>query len=306
MVVRPTKIWNYGKRGPGDYIFDIFNALFLFFLVLITLYPFIYVLFASISNPVRMMAHSGLLFRPLGFQLRGYSIVLGNASVKNGYLVTLFIVIAGTLSSMAASVLFAYVLSRRNLMLHRVITFTAIFTMYFSGGMIPLFLVVRGLRLLDNLWSLILPGLISTYNVIILRTAFSAVPHEMEESAKLDGAGSIQTLIAILIPLIMPTIAAISLFYMVGYWNSWTAASIYMKTPQKFPLQLVLRAILLRGEMAESTGGSSMAYEASVDDALVQLIKYCTMIVTMIPIVIVYPFIQKFFTKGVMIGAIKG
>jgi putative aldouronate transport system permease protein len=306
VVARFTKIWNYGKKGPGDYIFDAFNVLFLFFLMLVTLYPFIYVLYASISDPVRMMAHSGLLFRPLGFQLRGYGIVLENVAVKNGYLVTLFIVTAGTLSSMAASVLFAYVLSRKNLMFHRFITFTAIFTMYFSGGMIPLFLVVRGLRLLDNLWSLILPGLISTYNVIILRTAFNTIPNEMEESAKLDGAGSIRTLAAILIPLIMPTIAAISLFYMVGYWNSWTAASIYLKTPQKFPLQLVLRAILMRGEMTESTGGSSMAYEASVDDALVQLIKYCTMIVTMIPIVVVYPFIQKFFTKGVMIGAIKG
>jgi putative aldouronate transport system permease protein len=244
-VVTKQKVWNYGKRGPGDYIFDTLNVLFLLFLVVVTLYPFLHVLFAS-------------------------------------------------------------VLSRRNLMLHRFITVIAIFTMYFSGGMIPLFLVVRGLRLLDNPWSLILPGLISTYNVIILRTAFGAIPNEMEESAKLDGAGSIRTLVTILVPLIMPTIAAISLFYMVGYWNAWTAASIYIRTPRKFPLQLVLRSILMQGEMGETTGGSTVAYEASMDFALVQLIKYCTMIVTVIPIICVYPFIQKFFTKGVMIGALKG
>jgi putative aldouronate transport system permease protein len=302
MVTKPAKVWTYGKKGLGDYIFDTFNVLFLLFLVLVTLYPFMYIVFASFSDPLRMMVYSGLLLKPLGFQLRGYEIVLANPAIKDGYLVTLFIVTAGTLSSMIASVLFAFVLSRRNLMLHKFITLMAVFTMYFSGGMIPLFLVVRGLHLLDNIWSLIVPGLISTYNVIILRTAFSAIPNEMEESAKLDGAGSIRTLVNILIPLIMPTIAAISLFYMVGYWNSWTAASIYMKTPRKFPLQLVLRAILMRGEveLADSNMGQV------TNENLIQIVKYCTMVVTMIPIVIVYPFIQKFFTKGVMIGAIKG
>jgi putative aldouronate transport system permease protein len=299
------KVWNYGKKGIGGHVFDACNIAFLFGLMVITIYPFIYVFFASVSDPVRFMAHSGPLFKPLGFQLKGYALVLGNAAIKNGYLVTLFVVVAGTLCSMTASLLFAYVLSRKNLMLHGAFTFAAVFTMYFSGGMIPLFLVVRGLGLLDSLWSLILPGLISTYNMIILRTAFNSIPGEMEESAKLDGAGSLRTLVTILIPLIMPTIAAISLFYMVSYWNAWASAVIYIKTPTKFPLQLVLRSIILLDETTDAAG-TDMAYAVSLDYSLRQLLKYCTMIATIIPIICVYPFLQKYFTKGVMIGALKG
>jgi putative aldouronate transport system permease protein len=208
---------------------------------------------------------------------------------------------------MAASLLFAYVLSRRGLMLHGLITFLAVFTMYFSGGMIPTYMVVRGLKLIDSLWALIIPGLINTYNVIIIRTAFHSIPTEMEESAKLDGAGEIQTMVQILIPLIVPTIAAISLFYMVGHWNAWTSALIYIQSPEKFPLQLVLRSILLQNETT-STGAGYAAYalESSHNYALRQLIKYCTMVVSIVPIICVYPFLQKYFTKGVMIGALKG
>jgi putative aldouronate transport system permease protein len=300
------KNWQYGKRSVGDSFFDCFNSAVLFLLALVTIYPFIYVFFASVSDPVRLMAHIGPLVKPLGFQLKGYELVLGNAAIRNGYMVTLFVVVFGTLCSMIVSLLFAYVLSRRNLMLHGLITFLAVFTMYFSGGMIPLFLVVRGLGLLDSLWSLIIPGLVSTYNVIILRTAFNAIPNEMEESAKLDGAGNIRIMVVILIPLIMPTIAAITLFYMVGYWNAWASAVIYIKTPTKYPLQLVLRSLILLDETTEAAGGSDVAYAMSLDYGLRQLLKYCTMIATIVPIICVYPVLQRYFTKGIMIGAIKG
>jgi putative aldouronate transport system permease protein len=304
---RKLKVWNYGKKSMGSHIFDTCNILFMLFLMMITLYPFVYVLFASVSDPVRFMGHIGPLFKPLGFQLDAYVMVLQNDAIRNGYMVTLFVVIVGTVCNMAASLLFAYVLSRRGLMLHGLITFLAVFTMYFSGGMIPTYMVVRGLRLIDSLWALVIPGLINTYNVIIIRTAFHSIPAEMEESAKLDGAGEIQTMVQILIPLIMPTIAAISLFYMVGHWNEWTSALVYIQTPEKFSLQLVLRSILLQNETTSiGAGSAAYAFESSHNYAIRQLIKYCTMVVSIVPIICVYPFLQRHFTKGVMIGALKG
>jgi putative aldouronate transport system permease protein len=169
--------------------------------------------------------------------------------------------------------------------------------------------VVKTLELIDSLWALIIPGLISTYNVIIVRTAFSSIPQEMEESAKMDGAGTMRTLIFILIPLIVPTIAAVTLFYMVGHWNSWTSALIYIKTPTKSPLQLVLRSILMQNAVNQAAAASSSAalgYESSINTYIRNLIKYCVVIVTIVPIICVYPFIQRYFTKGVMIGALKG
>ncbi|MDR1904501.1 MAG: carbohydrate ABC transporter permease [Treponema sp.] len=301
------KVWNYGKKSAASHIFDTFNVLFLLFLVLITLYPFLYVTFASVSDPVRFMGHSGPLLHPLGFQLNVYKLVFQNPAIRNGYMVTLFVVIVGTVCNMAASLLFAYVLSRKGLVLHGLFTFLAVFTMYFSGGMIPTFLVVKGVGLLDSLWSLIVPGLIGTYYVILIRTALSAIPAEMEESAKLDGAGNIRILVSILIPLIVPTIAAISLFYMVGHWNSWTSALIYIRTAQKFPLQLVLRSILLQNEVNSTlTGSDMMAVDASRNYAMRMIIKYCVIMVTTVPILCVYPFLQRHFTKGIMIGALKG
>jgi putative aldouronate transport system permease protein len=301
--------WNYGRKSMGSYVFDTFNGIFMIFMMVITLYPFIYVLFASFSEPVRFFSHSGLLLRPLGFQVEGYKLVFQYKAIQNGYLVTLFVVIAGSACNMAATLIFAYVLSRKNIMLHGLFTFFAVFTMYFSGGMIPTFIVVRNLGLIDSLWALILPGLISTFNVIIVRTAFSSIPQEMEESAKMDGAGTMRTLVFILIPLIIPTIAAITLFYMVGHWNSWTGALIYIRNPAKSPLQLVLRSILMQGEVNQAAAAGSSAvlgYESSINAYIRNLIKYCVVIVSIVPIICVYPFIQRYFTKGVMIGAIKG
>jgi putative aldouronate transport system permease protein len=307
-----TKIeWNYGEHGIGSRIFDFFNISLMIFMIFITIYPFLYVFFASISEPARFMSHQGVLWKPLGFQLRVYEMVLNNAAIKNGYLVTFFVVIVGTLCNMTASLLFAYVLSRRNLMFHGIITFLAVFTMYFSGGMIPVYLVVKGVGLLDSLWSLIIPGLINTYNVIIIRTAFKGIPLEMEESARMDGAGNLNILTHILIPLIVPTIAAISLFYMVGHWNAWTNALIYIRTTAKYPLQLVLRAILLQNSVnttaSMGTGSSVLSGTITLEDiALTEIMKYSTIVISIVPIICVYPFLQRYFTKGIMIGAVKG
>jgi len=277
----------------------------MFVLMSMTLYPFIYVFFASISNPMLLMSYRGILWRPLGFSMRGYQFVFRNAGILNGFSTTLFIVVVGTACNMFMSLLFAYVLSRRTLMWHSLITGLAVFTMYFSGGMIPSYIVVKSLGLLDSLWSLILPGVISTWNVIILRTSLRSVPYELEESAKLDGAGDFQILVRILIPMIVPTIAAISLFFMVGHWNSWSSALIYIQSPEKFPLQLVLRSILIRNQTQEAVAGEAM-YEPGEDYAARILLQYAVIVVSIIPIVCVYPFLQKYFTKGIMIGALKG
>ena len=262
-------------------------------------------LFASLSEPLKLYSHTGLLLHPLGFSLKGYSFVLNYRAIWNGYAVTLFLATVGTACTLVASLLFAYVLSKKDSMLHGFFTFTAVFTMYFNGGMVPTYLIVKNVGLLDSVWSLIIPGLISTYYVIILRTALTGVPKEMIESAELDGANEMVTLVRILLPLIMPTIAAISLFIVVGYWNSWTNALLYIQDNKKMPLQMVLRQIVVNNDVsaAAGTGASNRSGE---DQATRMLLKYATIMVSVIPIICVYPFLQKYFTKGVMVGALKG
>jgi putative aldouronate transport system permease protein len=297
-------MWNYGKKSTGSKVFDICNVIFLILVSIVTIYPFVFVLFASLSDPVKLMAHSGILWHPLGFTLGGYVLAFKTDDIINGYGVTAFLVIVGTACNLAMTMLFAYVISRRGMMWSRFLTIMVIITMYFSGGMIPSFLVVKSLGLYDSLWSLILPNLISTYLLIIMRTSIMGVPVELEESAKLDGAGELKVLLNIIMPAIVPTLAALGLFYAVGYWNSWANALVYIKTTTKYPLQMVLRMILIQnnssGQMANS------GFSDSQGDAFRRLMKYSTVIISIVPIMLVYPFIQKYFTTGLMIGALKG
>ena len=297
-------MWNYGKKSLGSKIFDVFNSIFLIFVAVVTIYPFLFALFASFSDPIRLMAHRGLLFAPLGFTLDGYKLVFRNSDILNGYQVTLFVVGVGTVVNLLMTILFGYVLSKRDAMLNGPLTVLVIFTMYFSGGLIPTFIVVNGLGLYDSLWALILPTAISTFNLIIMRTSILAVPAELEESARLDGANDIHVLYKIIIPMCVPTIAALGLFYAVGHWNNWASALIFIATPRKYPLQLVLRSILIQGQTGGMTAGT--AYEASAAEAAIRLLKYSTVIVSIVPILMIYPFIQKYFTQGMMIGALKG
>ena len=297
-------MWQYGKKSLGGKAFDAFNYILLITISVITIYPFIFVLFASFSDPTRLMAHRGILFAPLGFTLNGYALAFRTNEIINGYKVTAFVVIVGTACNLLMTTLFAYALSRRDMYWNRFLTIMVLITMYFSGGMIPSFLVVKGLGLYDNLWSLILPGLISTYNLIIMRTAMVGVPVELEESARIDGAGELTILFRILIPMIVPTVAALGLFYAVGHWNSWTNALIYIKTKEKYPLQLVLRTILINNQAGSQMAGT--VYEGSQNEAYKRLMKYSTVIISVVPIMLIYPFIQKYFTQGIMIGALKG
>lgn len=295
------KPWNYGKTSLGSRIFDTCNYVFLFVLCIVMLYPLWYVLCCSFSDPAQLMRHTGMLLWPLDFSLAGYEKVLNYSPLWNAYGVTIFVVVVGTSMNMLASILFAYVLSCKDMMWHKLITGLAVFTMYFSGGMIPTYLVVKGVGLYDTIWAMIIPGLISTYNCIILRTAFYGIPDSLLESARIDGAGALRILFTVCVPLIVPSIATVALFYAVGHWNSWTNALLYIRKQELMPLQMVLRALLIQNEAVEVTGGQDLQTELNA-----LLLKYVVIVVSTVPILCVYPFIQRYFTKGVMIGAVKG
>lgn len=290
------------QSGFFDRAFDVIVYALLTLLVVATLYPLLYVLFASFSDAGQLIVNKGILWKPLGFSLEAYKSVLANPGIANGYRNTLFILVAGVLVNLVMTSLGAYVLSRKNVMWNNVFMFFIVFTMFFGGGLIPLYLVVKGVGLLDSLWSTIIPFAVSTFNLIIMRTAFMGIPDSLEESAKIDGANHFTILFRIIIPLSMPVIAVMILYYAVDKWNGWFYASIFIKSRELFPLQLVLREILI----ANST--DSMAAGASASDRfqIGETIKYATIMVATVPILCVYPFVQRFFVKGVMVGSLKG
>ena len=290
------------KKTPMDHVFTIINTLLMIFLMIITLYPFLYVLFASLSDPNEFIAHSGTLLYPLSPNLDSYWAVLNNPNILIGYKNTIFIVVVGTGINLLMTCVGAYFLSRTGPMLKKPIMILIAVTMFVDGGMIPNYLLVRGLGMYDTLWALIIPGAISTYNMIIMRTMFQSIPASLEESARIDGAGEWTILFKLILPLSIPTIAVIGLFYAVSHWNSWFSANIYLRDKNKFPLQLILRDIVVKSEVDDMTVGAAFGNSYAMSFT----IKYATVIVATVPILVLYPWIQKYFVKGVMIGSLKG
>lgn len=289
------------KQSLGSRIFDIVNVLLILGLILIVIFPLLHVVMASFSDPYRFVQHEGMLMLPDGFSTAAYEAVLKNKNIWTGYRNTIFIVTIGTAINIFFSLIAAYVLSRKNVMWNSVIMLAIVFSMYFSGGMIPFYLVVKGVGLNGSIWSLIIPTAVDTYNLIILRTAMASVPESLVESAKLDGASHWRILWSIMVPLVKPTIAVICLFYAVTHWNSWFNAMLFIRDKSGYPLQLVLREILLQNDTTAMTAGSGG------DEYLIsETIQYATIVVATLPILAIYPFIQKYFVKGVMIGAVKG
>ena len=286
------------SRKIGGKVFDVFNYALLALVAFVTLYPFLYVIFASLSDPVQLMGNSAPLWKPLGFSLAAYKKVFSNSSIYIGYANTIFYVVVGTAVNIIMTCIAAYVLSRKQFMLRRFFTLMFIFTMYFNGGLIPNYLLIKGLHLIDNRLALILPGAISTFNLMIMITGFEGIPKSLEESARIDGAGDWTILFQIIMPLAKPTIMVILLYYAVGHWNAWFNAMIYIRDASKRPLQLFLRDILTRNQMGAMTG------QTDIED-VGQTIKYATILVSTAPILCIYPFIQKYFVQGVMIGAVK-
>ena len=286
----------------GYKIFTICNNILMAIIIFIMAYPLYYVVIASFSDSASLMSHSGTLWLPLKpFTLDAYKLVLENPSIISGYRNTLFILVVGVILNLILTIMGAYFLSCKNIKYKNIVVIMIIITMYFSGGMIPTYFNIRDLGLLNTLWALIIPGAISTSNLIIMRTAFDSIPDSLIESASLDGASHARILSQIMVPLAVPTIAVMVLYYGVGHWNSWFSASIYLRDRELFPLQLILREILITNQMAEMSGDDigDMAQMA-------QLIKYALIVVSTAPILAIYPFLQKYFVKGVMVGAIKG
>lgn len=284
-------------------VFLLCDTIIIVLLMIVCLYPMLYVVFASLSDSSRIIAHDGLLWKPLGFNLEAYKAVVKNPMITSGYINTIIILVVGVIINLIMTTLAAYFLSRKkDIMLKNAIMGFMVVTMYFSGGLIPTFIVVKNLGLYDTLWALILPGAISTYNLIIMQTSFKSIPDSLEEAAYLDGAGHITVLWYVIIPLSKAIIAVMVLYYGVAHWNSWFQASIYLMDRSKYPLQLVLREILLQNDV------SNMAQNAGVADAysVSESIKYAVVVVATVPILCIYPFLQKYFVKGVMIGALKG
>ncbi len=290
------------NNKAGDKVFNVINYTVIGLLTLLFLYPMWYVLMASFSNPASLMVHTGPLLVPNGFSLEGYASVFKNKNVLTGYGNTLFYVGVGTVLSMFMTTLGAYVTSRRSLYLRKLLLPFMVLTMYVNAGMIPDFLLVKYLGLYNSRLALIFPAAIGTWNLIVMRTSFMQVPPSLEESAKIDGASHWTILWKIIFPVTKATFAVITLYYVVGKWNSWFSAMIYLKDRSKYPLQLFLQEILVANSPT-GLGGEG----GSGDDfyRLDQIIKYCTIIVSTVPILCIYPFVQRYFISGVMLGSLK-
>ena len=291
------------KVSRGERLFDVVNVLIISALVVIMIYPMWYVLMGSFSSGSLLMQHRGFLLLPLKANLESYEAMMKNSMIMGGFINTCIILFLGVSLNMIFTIIMAYFLSRDDVMLNKPMTVLGIFTMYFSGGLIPTYLLVSKTLAMNNSWlALIVPGLINTYNLIILKTAFSNLPKSLIESAMLEGAGHIVTLVRIVVPLAMPSIAVIVLYYAVQHWNAWFDASIYLRDREKYPLQLVLQEILVQNDTSSMTAGGDTVEQIMLSDT----IKYAVMVSSCVPILVIFPFLQKFFEKGVMIGAVKG
>jgi putative aldouronate transport system permease protein len=299
MITKTTKVRNKIRRSRGEQIFNVFNIFLLSLLLLACLYPFWYVICASFSKSSLFMAHSGMLFKPVGFSTKAYEKVFENSMLWRGYANTIFYVVAGTAINIIMTVLGSYFLSRKDVPGKKAVMVFIIFTMYFSGGMIPGFLNIQDLGLYNTRWALLLPPAISTFNLIIMRTAMMSIDASLEESARLDGANHFTILFRLMMPLTRATVAVLVLYYGVAHWNSWFPAMLYLEDKAKEPLQIVLRQILIINDMSDMAVGEDT-------EMISETIKHATILVSTLPILCLYPFLQKYFTKGMMVGALKG
>ncbi|MDR0313247.1 MAG: carbohydrate ABC transporter permease [Treponema sp.] len=290
------------KYRFSDYVFDTANTLFMIALMFVTLYPIYYVLVASVTNNTALLATPGFLWYPKGFTIGSYKLAFTHPLILSGYKNILFVMFFGLIINLLLTLFTGFFLSSKDVFFKKPILFMILFTMFFNAGMIPNFLNIRSLGLYNSLWALILPGAISVYNSIICRTAISTVPESLSESARIDGANDLTILFRIITPLIQPTMVVLILYYGIGHWNAWFNASIYIRDMIKLPIQNVLRSILI----ANSDILNSAATERDQINQFAESIKYAAIVITTVPILFIYPFLQRYFVKGVMIGAVKG
>ncbi|MHA6480926.1 carbohydrate ABC transporter permease [Paenibacillus sp. strain BS8-2] len=295
------------RESFGDRVFHVLNFIFLAIVLVVVMYPLVFIVSASMSDPILVSQGKMWLF-PKGLTFEGYDRVFHNSDIWRGYRNTVFYTVLGTAINLFITLPCAYALSRKDLAGRQVLMGLFVFTMFFGGGLIPTYLLVKDLGMIDSVWALLLPNAAAVWNIIITRTFFQMnIPIEMQEAAEMDGCRTTRLFFSIVLPLSLPIIAVMGLFYGVGHWNSYFNGMIYLSSRDLFPLQLILREILVLNEMSASMlmDGDSMelmAQQARIAD----LIKYAVIIISALPLIIVYPFVQRFFVKGVLIGSIKG
>ncbi|SDD03339.1 putative aldouronate transport system permease protein [Paenibacillus sp. UNCCL117] len=289
-------------RSRDDKLFDAVVYVITAVLLVMVGYPLLFVISASFSNPIDVVEGRVWLL-PEGFTLEPYKRVFENEKIWNGYANTIFYAIAGTFINLVMTVLAAYPLSRKDLPGQQFLMFFVIFTMFFSGGLIPTYLLVKSLGINNTVWAMLLPGAIATYNLIVMRSFFqNSIPNELQESAWMDGCTFFRMLWSIILPLSKPILAVMVLFYGVGHWNAYFNALIYLKDRELYPLQLILREILILNQDDMAGGDAGMTERVMMAES----IKYSVILISSVPVLLLYPFIQRYFVKGVMIGSIKG
>lgn len=298
------------KESGGDRVFLFIVYAIIAFALAITLYPLIYVFSASITNP-SFVSSGEMWFFPKDITFEGYRILWGNTAIWRGYYNTIIYTAIGTTINLLVTIPGAYVLSRDDFQLKNAVTRMMIITMFISGGLIPSYLLIINLGLGNTMWALLLPGAASVYNVVVTRTFFqSSIPESLTEAAVVDGATDFQIFGRIILPLSKPIIAVMALFYGVGHWNNFFSALIYLDDRDKYPLQMVLREILVQQDMSSNPSIGQMTQDQAQflhsQQQLTAILKYGVMIVASIPVIAVYPFLQKYFVQGVMIGSVKG
>jgi putative aldouronate transport system permease protein len=292
------------RRSKEDKVFDLINIFLVAIMVILVVYPLYFIVIASISNP-NMIYEGKVWFLPKEITFEGYQRIFNDSKIWLGYKNSIIYTFVGTIVNVSFTLMAAYALSRRDLYGRNLIMFLFLFTMFFSGGLIPTYLVVKDLGLLNTMWALILPKAVAVWNVIVARTYFqTSIPNELLEAAKMDGCSDAKFFWKIVVPLSKPIVAVMVLFYAVGHWNSYFDALIYLNNEDLYPLQLILRNILIQNEA--STQMISDLDSLAAKQRVSELIKYGVIIVASIPLLILYPFVQKYFVKGVMIGGIKG
>lgn len=289
---------NNMKPTKGYRAFQVINTIIMIFVIFITLYPFVYLVAQSFSSDAAASAGK-VTFYPIGFNVNTYKYILRDNQFFRYYGNTIFYIVVGTFISVACTALIAYPLSKPRLRLNKVITPLVVFTMYFAGGMIPNYIVItQWLGLQDSMWSIILPNAISTFNLLVMKSFFAGLPEELEEAAAIDGMNTYQIFLKIIIPLSKPIIATMCLFYMVTMWNEWFTPMLYLDSKDKWPVALYVRQLVEGANNTEIGSSDASSVQATV--------KSATMVLTSIPIICVYPFVQKYFVQGMTIGAVKG
>lgn len=296
------KEYTLKKRKSDEKLFDVVVSALALLILVVVLYPLIFIVSASFSDPALVLSGEVVLL-PKQITLEAYRNVFQNDQIWNGYGNTILYTAVGTVINLIMTTLAAYPLSRPDLPGRGIIMFFVTLTMFFSGGLIPSYLLVKNLGMVDTMWALVIPGAIATYNLIVMRTYFqSSIPWEIQEAAHIDGCSNWKLLTHVILPLSKPILAVMILFYAVGHWNSFFNALIYIRSKDMYPLQLVLREVLMVSQ-ADAVD-SSVGLESKI--LLAESIKYVVIIISSLPVLLMYPFVQKHFVKGVMIGSLKG